>query len=233
MTTSEPSPGTNERPPAQEAGHAQAPSARQTTTPIQRLDANGVDAAAATLTEAFFDDPLLQIVAPDEATRRQWGPWFMSLTVQYGLRWGEVWTTHDTSAVAVWLPPDSGDMGLGRMLRLGLARMPFRLGMASTSRFMRALAATEPFHKTVEGPHWYLLAVGAHSECQGQGLGSALVDVGTSRADAAGLPCYLETGTQSNIDFYTKRGFEIVGQTDFEGHTLTGMVRQPSEQPAT
>jgi hypothetical protein len=26
---------------------------------------------------------------------------------------------------------------------------------------------------------------------------------------------------------YTKRGFEVVGQTDFDGHTLTGMVRQP------
>jgi len=72
----------------------------------------------------------------------------------------------------------------------------------------------------------------ARSECQGQGLGSALVEVGTSRADAAGVPCYLETGTQSNIDFYTKRGFEIVGQTDFDGHTLTGMVRQPREQSA-
>ena len=47
------------------------------------------------------------------------------------------------------------------------------------------------------------------------------------RADASGLPCYLETGTQSNIDFYTKRGFEIVGQAEFDGHKLTGMVRPP------
>ncbi len=53
------------------------------------------------------------------------------------------------------------------------------------------------------------------------------MDVGTTRADGAGLPCYLETGTQSNVDFYEKRGFEVVGQTDFDGHTLTGMVRQP------
>jgi hypothetical protein len=44
------------------------------------------------------------------------------------------------------------------------------------------------------------------------------------------VPCYLETGTQSNIDFYTKRGFEIVGQTAYLGHTLTGMVRQPRKQ---
>jgi len=200
---------------------------------INRLDASHADAASATLGAAFFDDPLLLIVAPDEATRRRWAPWFMSLPLQYGLRWGEVWGTDHVSAVAVWVPPDSGKMGLGRMLRLGLARMPFRLGMAGTRRFMQAISTTEPFHKAVHGPHWYLVAVGARPEAQGQGLGSALVEVGTSRADAAGVPCYLETGTQSNIDFYTKRGFDVVGQTDFDGHTLTGMVRQPRRRPAS
>ena len=35
---------------------------------IQRLDSDDADAAAATLGEALFDDPLLQIVAPDDAT---------------------------------------------------------------------------------------------------------------------------------------------------------------------
>ncbi|GEM_PF-5110681 len=50
--------------------------------PIQRLDARHADAAAATLGEAFFDDPLLQVIAPDEVVRRRWGDWFMSLTVQ-------------------------------------------------------------------------------------------------------------------------------------------------------
>ena len=110
------------------------------------------------------------------------------------------------------------------------AKMPFRLGVNGARRFIQSLSKTEPFHKSVDGPHWYLVAVARCAECQGQGLGSALVEVGTSRADEAGVPCYLETGTQSNIDFYTKRGFEIVGQTEYLGHTLTGMVRQPREQ---
>lgn len=198
--------------------------------PIQHLDERDADTAADTLGEAFFNDPLLQIVAPDEAKRRRWGAWFMSLPVQYGLRWGEVWANDDSSAIAVWIPPDSGEMGLGRMLKVGLAKMPLRLGVNGSRRFVSSLAKTEPFHKSVHGPHWYLLAVGARSACQGQGLGSALVEVGTSRADEAGVPCYLETGTQSNIDFYAKRGFEIVGQTEYLGHTLTGMVRQPRER---
>lgn len=198
--------------------------------PIQRLDVQHASAAAATLSEAFFDDPLLQIVAPDEATRRRWGTWFMSLPLEYGLRWGQVWGNEDASAVAVWVPPDSGAMSLGRMLRIGLARMPLRLGLKGTGKFMQVLSATEPFHKMVHGPHWYLVSVGTRAERQGQGLGSALLEVGTSPADAAGLPCYLETGTDSNIAFYSKRGFEVIGQTSVDGHTLTGMVRQPQQR---
>ena len=232
MPTSDSDLGVSEPPPSEGTGREPWTSARGTAMSIQRLDAGHADAAAATLGEAFFDDPLLQIVASDEATRQRWGPWFMSLALRYGLRWGEVWGTDDVSAVAVWVPPGSGTMGLGRMLRVGVARMPFRLGLAGSRRFMQALAATEPFHKTVHSPHWYLVAIGTRSECQGQGLGSALVEVGTSRADAAGVPCYLETGTRSNIDFYAKRGFEIVGQTVLDGHTLTGMVRPPGELSA-
>jgi ribosomal protein S18 acetylase RimI-like enzyme len=210
-----------------------APSVQEITMPIHlhRLDVGDTESAAATLGEAFFDDPLLQIVAPDEARRRRWGNWFMSMPLQYGLRWGEVWSNDDTSAVAVWTPPGSGEMSLRRMLQIGFAKMPVRLGTKGTRRFISSLSKTEPFHKAVEGPHWYLIAVGARTARQGQGLGSALVEVGTSRADEAGLPCYLETGTQSNIDFYTKRGFEIVGQSEYLGHTLTGMVRQPHTQP--
>jgi ribosomal protein S18 acetylase RimI-like enzyme len=68
---------------------------------------------------------------------------------------------------------------------------------------------------------------GTRTARQGQGLGSQLVEMGTSRADDARVPCYLETGTDSNIAFYQKRGFEIIGQVDLYGHTLTGMIRKP------
>jgi ribosomal protein S18 acetylase RimI-like enzyme len=194
---------------------------------VQRLDARHATAAGATLGAAFFDDPLVRLIAPDETRRRRAGPWYLGMVVQYGLRWGEVWGTGDASAAAVWLPPASADMRLGRMLQLGLARIPFSLGLSGSRRLLRALSATEPFHKTVRGPHWYLVAVGTRAERRGQGLGSALVDVGASRADAAGVPCYLETATPSNIDFYARRGFEVIGQTRIEGCTLTGMMREP------
>ena len=65
------------------------------------LDARQADAAATTVAEVFFDGPLLQFVAPDEATRLRWRPWFVSLPLRNGLRSDQVWGTDDTSAVAV------------------------------------------------------------------------------------------------------------------------------------
>jgi hypothetical protein len=85
-------------------------------------------------------------------------------------------------------------------------RAPFMLGLDGMSRMSKAMSATEGFHKQVEGPHWYLMTVGTRTAKQGQGLGSKLVEMGTSRADAAGLPCYLETGTDSNIAFIASGG---------------------------
>ena len=194
---------------------------------MRRIRSDQASAAAETLAEAFWDDPLLQIVAPDERTRRASGPWFMSRFVEYGLRWGEVWGNDDASAVAVWLPPESGAMTTGRMLRVGFGALPLKVGVGGSVRVLKAMSATEPFHKTVHGPHWYLVMIGTRQARQGQGLGGTLVEVGTSRADAAGVPCYLETGTQGNVDFYAKRGFEVVGQAEVEGFTVYGMVRPP------
>lgn len=184
-------------------------------------------AAALTLAEAFANDPLLQVLAPDPARRVRLGPPMMSVLLAYGMRYGRVWSNDDASAVAIWLNPESGPMGMARMLRAGMWRAPFMLGLAGMGRMSKAMSATEAFHKQVEGPHWYLMTVGTRTARQGQGLGSQLVEMGTSRADAVRVPCYLETGTDSNIAFYQKRGFEIVGQASLYGYTLTGMIRRP------
>jgi len=194
---------------------------------IEILRPDQIEAAAKTLAEAFWDDPLMHIVAPNENKRAAVGPWFFSKSIAYGMRWGQASCNDDASAVAIWFPPGSTNITPGRMLRVGMGALPFRAGINGTARFMRAISATEKFHKAVEGPHWYLMAIGTSPTRQGSGLGSALLALGTSQADAAGIPCYLETATESNVAFYSKRGFEVTGQANVLGFTLYGMVRQP------
>lgn len=169
----------------------------------------------------------MQILAPNEKKRAVVGPWFFARSIAYGMRWGEVSCNEDASAVAIWFPPGNTSLTPGRMLRVGMGALPFKAGINGTMRFMRAMPVTEKFHRAVDGPHWYLMATGTRPARQGTGLGSALVELGTSQADAAGIPCYLETGTESNVAYYSKRGFEVTGQAEVLGFTLYGMVRPP------
>lgn len=183
--------------------------------------------AEQTLGGAFFNDPLLKVVAPDDDKRRAIGPWFMGKALAYGMRYGEVVCNDDASALAVWLPPGATELTPPRMLRVGMGLLPFKLGLRGAGRFMKALSITDKYHKEVKGPHWYLVALATAPERQGQGLGSQLVEFGTAKADAAGVPRYLETATESNVAFYTKRGFEVTGQGEFHGFKFYAMVRQP------
>jgi len=195
---------------------------------VDRLKPDQIMAAANTLAEAFWDDPLMHIVAPDEKRRLDVGPWFFGGLVKYGLRYdGEVSGNEDASAAAIWFPPGHTDFSPFRMLRVGMAAMPFKAGFNGTMRFFKAMSVTEALHKAVDGPHWYLAAIGTRPNLQGAGLGSALVELGTAQADASQLPCYLETGTESNVAFYQKRGFDVTGQAEVYGFTVFGMVRPP------
>jgi hypothetical protein len=58
-----------------------ARSARETRVSTQRLDARHATDAAATLGAAFFDDPLVRFIAPDESSRRRAGPWYLGMVV--------------------------------------------------------------------------------------------------------------------------------------------------------
>jgi hypothetical protein len=44
---------------------------------MQRVRLDQRDAAVTTLVEAFFDDPLMQIVQPNEAKRAAMSAWFV------------------------------------------------------------------------------------------------------------------------------------------------------------
>lgn len=181
-------------------------------------------AAAEALTEAFLDDPLLELLAPDPARRASVGRWFFQTSVDYGLRWGRVWAAGDVAAVSVWLPPGTRFDPL-RSLRVGMGAYPFRVGWWPMRRIVGIAPALERLHRTVRGPHWYLMTIGTRPSRRGEGLGSAVLTAGTAQADVDAAPCYLETSTQRAVDFYLRHGFEVVGREDVQGHVLFGLIR--------
>jgi ribosomal protein S18 acetylase RimI-like enzyme len=194
---------------------------------VDLLRPDQLGTAIETLTQAFRDDPAARLMAPDERRRDEVGRWISTVGLRYGMRWGRVWTNEDASSVAIWLPPGETFSAI-RAMRVGMAAFPLRLGLAGMRRMMAVMSITERMHKSVKEPHWYLTTLGTRPDRQGEGHGSRLVAAGTSRADAAGVPCYLETATTANVEYYRKRGFEVIGEGSAHGVTMYGMVRPPA-----
>ena len=171
----------------------------------------------------------MTFLEPDESKRIRFGQWFMTKGVELGRRWGANYANQAVTGVAVWFTPGNTTISTWKALRTGLMMLPFKVGLSGFGRFNSLDSATAAVHKKhMSELHWYLLALGVDPGAQGTGVGSALIEKGAVQAAEAGLPCYLETMTESNVDYYTKRSFEVVA--DFEvpsGPRTWAMVRRP------
>ena len=63
--------------------------------------------------------------------------------------------------------------------------------------------------------HHHLQCIGTHVSMQRKGVASRLISVGIARAEKARLPCYLESSNPSNIPFYERHGFRVIGQKEY------------------
>ncbi len=197
---------------------------------VPNLQTAQLDEAVQMLARAFFDDPMVMYVVPDEDRRRRSLPWFFRLAARYGQAYGETFTTPDkVDGAAIWLPPGNTIASTLRMIRLGLLAAPFKFGLPSFMRFMSALNHLERFHKRDVPPeHWYLFILGVEPARQGQGVGGTIIQPILERADHDRLPCYLETMKERNVTFYRKHGFEVVVDDVFpNGPRYWTMKRDP------
>ena len=186
--------------------------------------------AAEVLTLAFQHDPISCYVFPEEARRGRVLRWMFHCHLRYGLRYGQVYTTAEVDGVAIWLPPGQTTQTLWRLLRTGTMPVPLRFGWSACRRSLAFLGIITTWHRDyTPDAHWYLFYVGVTPEQQGRGIGSALLHPVLARADAAALPCYLETGVARNLGFYERHGFQVVaeGMLPQGGPRLWAMRREP------
>lgn len=60
------------------------------------------------------------------------------------------------------------------------------------------------------GPCHYLFILGVDPPDQGRGHGRTLLNALSARADASGLPCYLETDRESSKRLYEQAGYRVI-----------------------
>lgn len=176
-----------------------------------------------TLARAFDDDPMMRWFFPDDATRDAGlGRYFTTLFTRQYVHHGVC--EHTSAAAAYWVPPGAQDKAVpdAETIEELVAILGDRAPL-----FQQAVAAAAE-HGPQE-PHWYLAVVGADPAAQGQGHGAALLRSGLAKADADGLPTYLESSKPDNLPVYEHFGFSVLGEVQLPGGgpTLWSMRRDP------
>ncbi|MER7623648.1 GNAT family N-acetyltransferase [Streptomyces sp. NPDC126503] len=175
------------------------------------------------LADAFDDDPMMRWFFPGETTREAGlRRYFTTLFTRQYLRHGVCERTE--SAAAFWVAPEGQDKAVPDAETV--AELTDILG--DRAPLFRAAVEAAVEHGPKE-PHWYLAVVGADPAARGQGHGAALLRSGLARADAAGMPVYLESSKPDNLPFYQHFGFEVLGEDALPGGgpTLWAMRRAP------
>lgn len=179
--------------------------------PATRAD---VPALSKTLGRAFFDDPVMRWMLPDDdERRRKLHRLFGALTRHHHLSHGGVEVApgrggNGIGGAALWDPP-----GQWQQTRWAEMRAMPALIVAFRKSMTRGLAVSE-LMKTAhpEEPHWYLAVIGSDPTVRGAGFGQALMASRLDRCDAEHAPAYLESSNPDNVPYYQRFGFEITGE---------------------
>jgi GNAT superfamily N-acetyltransferase len=200
---------------------------------VRELEPDEVESAAEMLTRAFADGPLMQVLAPDEATRPEICRWFFESQTVYALLYGDAFAAVEDDGtvhgVALWWAPENVEPDDERSTESGLADGPTVVGPEGWERLQELSRAMARLHQAAASdPHWYLSILGVDAALHGQGIGSEILAASLEFTDEEGYPTYLETAVERNVTFYQRHGFEVVAEEIVPslGITLWGMRRE-------
>lgn len=184
---------------------------------------------SATLGRAFYDDPVMSWIFPEEKARASRGAkMFATMIRHHNVAGGGVEVAADgpgIGAAAAWDPPNRWK----HTWREQLAMTPALIRVMG-SHAMKARALEDLMKSThPEEPHWYLFAIGSDPTVRGKGFGQVLMRSRLDRVDAEHAPAYLESSKRENVPYYQRFGFEVTREIMLPGGgpTLWAMWRNP------
>jgi GNAT superfamily N-acetyltransferase len=164
----------------------------------ERADLDGV---AACIAEAFQPLAITTWLVPDRSERMRILRDTFLIHVAHALSVGQVWTTQNHSAAAVWFPlsagppPEAADYERQLVAACGPYLERFRI-------------LDRVFHRNhPRGPHHHLAFLAVRPRRQRGGLGSALLAEHHYRLDRDGVPAYLEATSIDARRLYQRHGY--------------------------
>jgi ribosomal protein S18 acetylase RimI-like enzyme len=191
---------------------------------VRTARADDMDAVVATLTTAFFDDPVWGPAFPDPGRRAAQAGALWRLFASSALRYPWLLVTENVEAAALWIPPggteltDEEEHGFADFLR-GITDADTAEGIL---RILEPMEAARP-----QEPHFYLSLLGTHDDHRGKGIGMALLRESLVRIDELRMPAYLESSNPpANDKRYAAVGFVPTGELTMpDGRAVTTMWR--------
>jgi ribosomal protein S18 acetylase RimI-like enzyme len=186
-------------------------------------------ALAGVLSRAFSNDPPMSWVFRDEATRvERLRVLFAGALEELFLPAGHLWTTNEVAGAAVWQPPGQWRAPDDVIERL-MPKQAAAFSPEELDRFLTYMGMIEDRHPD-DRDHWYLEVLAADLDRQGRGIGSACARPILERADAEGMPAYLESSNVKNVPLYERHGFRVTDVVDLpDGPSLWLMWRDPAK----
>lgn len=197
---------------------------------VQVIDHGSVDSVVDTLHEAFIDYPVMKFVLGSgeadfqEQHRRLVELFVMARVISKHPLFGIGEPGHLVAAATVSLP-ESADVSA----ELAEYRKKTWSGFSAQAkaRYDVYVDACEQFDE--ERPHHHLNMVGVRDSHKGSGLGKRLVEhvIGLADQHPRSLGVSLTTEVETNVPFYERLGFRIVGHVEVEpGFQTWGFFRE-------
>ncbi|MFD3508438.1 GNAT family N-acetyltransferase [Nocardia sp. NPDC058666] len=183
------------------------------TIVVREAAGNDIDAAAATLAEAFQHDPVMSWILPDPDRRAAGLPRFFATMARhlfFPVHASDLALRGDgtVGAAALWTPPNHPDPATLTELRTlpGIWRAFGRRALAGkqVGDLLKKNHPTEP--------HWYLAMLGTAPDVRGRGYAHALLHSRLDRVDAEHAAAYLESSNPVNVPYYERFGFTVTGE---------------------
>ncbi len=169
-----------------------------------------IERAAAILTDALIADPFYAAISVDfegdAVARRAVLTDYFHYSLREGYEIGAV--TLETHGAAIWTLPQSNKVATFAA-KAKDAAFATVLGSRGLAHYRSIIDFMEPTAHTImpEGS-WYLSILGVSPSQQGRGLGRVLLASTLHQADAAHVPCFLETYNAASLRFYNRLGFK-------------------------
>lgn len=166
---------------------------------------------AVMLARAFYDDPAMSWTFPRDHKRMRQAERFWRIRLTHMAPQDEIYVTEDLSAAAAWTLPDRWHVSMRETGKLASMMLGPRLPV-----LFRGLQRLERAHPHAP-PHFYLAVIGTDPSRQGEGLGTALLQPVLEICDRDGVPAYLESSKERNVDFYSRFGFRVKQEVRLPG----------------